>query len=100
MKTSFWLSVIGSAAISFSAWAQGTFIFDQQSSTNESALGGLWLIQNNQPFGQSFVPTLSSIGFVRLYIFPGGPAVPDGTINVNLLSGSITGPVQIGRAHV
>lgn len=67
MKTTFWLTLIGSAVISVSAQAQETFIFDQQSSTNEGQLAGGVRFQDNQPFGESFVPSLSSIGFVRLF---------------------------------
>ena len=78
----------------FHARCQGTFVYDQQSSTNEVSTGFDPNIQSSEPIGQSFVPSLSSVGFVRLYvsdsIFPvGSPA----TVYVNLLSGSITGTV-------
>ena len=74
---------------------QGTFVYDQQSSTNEVPTGLDPYIQSSEPIGQSFVPALSSVGFVRFFvsdsIFPvGSPA----TIYVNLLSGSITGAVM------
>lgn len=96
MKKTFWFSVIGSVALSSSAQAQGTFVFDQQSSTVETAPSGIFeQFQIRQPFGQSFMPTLSSIDFVRLYvgdyIFPNGPGAQ---IYVNLLSDSITGSVM------
>ena len=73
---------------------QQAFMYDQQSSTNETAGGVFVNIQSNEPIGQSFVPALSSVGFVRLYVsdssFPtGSPA----TVYVNLLAGSITGTV-------
>jgi len=92
MKTRIWFPIITSMAIGCSARAQGTLVYDQQSFTSEPGLAVGIRFQDNQPFGQSFVPALSSIGFVRLFMFPGGPASPDATVYVNLLSGSITGP--------
>ena len=87
------------AAFSFTsiqgAAAQGTFIYDQQSSVDGSYLeGALADIQGAQPFGQSFTPSLSSVNFIRLYIYDstaggGGP----GTLSVNLRTGSITGAI-------
>ena len=76
------------------ARCQGTFLYDQQSSTNEVPTGFDPNIQSNEPIGQSFVPTLDSVGFVRLFV--SDSIVPTGspaTIYVNLLSGSITGAV-------
>jgi len=93
MKTCLWFFLATTMAVASSARGQGTLVFDQQSSTIESGLEIGLRFQDNQPFGQSFVPTLSSIGFVRLFMFPGGPASPNATVNVNLLSDSITGPV-------
>ncbi len=93
MKTRPWFCLVISTAMACSARAQGTLVFDQQSSTSESITGGWLSIQANQPFGQSFVPTLSSIGFVRLRIDQSGAPVQGQTVYVNLLSDSITGPV-------
>lgn len=77
------------------ARGQGAFQYDQQSATNEPAPASFAVeIQSNQPFGQSFVPSLSSVGFVRLYVedstFTGGSGA---AIYLNLLANSITGPV-------
>jgi hypothetical protein len=75
--------------------AQGTvtFIFDQQSATESTGGGSAVVIQANQPLGQSFTPSLSSVGFIRL-------ALSDPTFNslgatfvVNLRDGSITGNI-------
>jgi hypothetical protein len=73
------------------AHAQGTFIYDQQS-TNliEGAVG----IQSAQPMGQSFTPTLSSISFVMLNLYDGDFLHNSGaTVYVNLRSDSISGTI-------
>jgi len=78
-----------------SAVAQGTFLFDQQSSIEGHYLeGATGNMQAAQPFGQSFTPDFSSIGFIRLVIFDGtGGAAGSGTLSINLRAGSITGPI-------
>src|SRR5262245_28712624 len=50
------------------ARGQGSFVFDQQSSTNETAwpYGAGVNIQQADPYGQSFVPTFSALNFVTL----------------------------------
>ncbi len=76
---------------------QGTFVFDQQSSTLEGhppyASGAN--IQNLiAPWGQSFTPGLSSIDFIRLTFDDGD--INDGlgaTLLINLHSDSMSGPV-------
>ena len=75
----------------FSALGQGTFVYDQQSSDESHYMegsAGLGL----QP-GQSFTPALPSVGFIRLYLYDGFRNGLSGTLNVNLRSDSITGPV-------
>lgn len=74
--------------------AQGTLVYDQQSA-NESTSGGLTLvIQANQPIGQSFTPSLTSVGFVRLAMgdanFNNGIGA---TVYVNLRENSLTGNI-------
>ncbi|TAK95432.1 MAG: PEP-CTERM sorting domain-containing protein [Verrucomicrobia bacterium] len=72
---------------------QGTFIFDQESA-DENVSGPAGDIEAFQPIGQSFVPGLNSIGFVRLNLRDLNPANSLGaTVIVNLRSGSITGSV-------
>jgi hypothetical protein len=80
---------------SASAFGQGTFLFDQQSSVDGSYLEGAVLdLQAVQPFGQSFTPSLTSVGFVRLYLYDSyTPNTLPGTLYVNLRAGSITGQV-------
>jgi len=81
------------------ACAQGTFIYDQQSATNDS-LVGYTAISSLQPVGQSFVPTLSSIDFIRLRIsfaFGSPPFRTNaaGSVYVNLWSGGISNGVLL-----
>src|ERR1700691_2962928 len=81
--------LLGHGAIG--AFAQGTLVYDQQSS-----LGGTYEgtvnIQSSQPVGQSFTPSLDAVGFIQLYLLginSGNNA--NAVVYVNLLSGSITG---------
>lgn len=73
------------------ALGQGTFVYDQQSADEntpgEAAVG----IQSNQPFGQSFTPSLSAVGFIRLQLI--GPPANSGTLAVNLRANSIIGTI-------
>lgn len=76
------------------ALAQSTFIYDQQSVTNDAVSGeGAPGIQPAEPMGQSFTPALDSVGFIRLWTgdsaFNGLGAI----LYVNLRSDSITGQV-------
>ena len=102
MKLLFLLIVVGVGS-QLAASAQGTvtFVYDQQSATESSSGGSATTIQTHQPIGQSFTPTLSSVGFVRL--FTGDRTNNNGigaTLSVNLMSGSITGPVLGSTAAV
>jgi hypothetical protein len=73
---------------------QGTFVYDQQSSV-EGHYGELAAdVRTNQPFGQSFTPSLSSVGFVRFFLWDGRfGAGSNLTTYVTLHSGSSTGPI-------
>jgi hypothetical protein len=73
--------------------AQGTLIYDQQCINQGDDIEGIVNFQTNQPIGQSFVPTLSSIGFVSLLI--SNPA-RDAFVAVNLWSGSISNGILLG----
>jgi hypothetical protein len=88
------LIVIQVLLVAAYARGQGTFIYDQQSATETNGAEGAPVIQSNQPFGQSFIPSLSSVGFIRLWL--GDVNQNNGlraTVYVNLRSNSITGPV-------
>jgi hypothetical protein len=67
------------------AGAQGTFVYDQQSLGLPDGSVGL----NRTPFGQSFTPTLDSIGFIDLQLI----GYTDANIVINIHSGSITGTI-------
>ena len=75
------------------ARGQGIFIYDQQSANESSGGGGFIAIQSNQPIGQSFTPTNSSIGFIRLEFSDSILNGSGATVYVNLLSNSITGVI-------
>jgi hypothetical protein len=97
MKSKIFLTLFVLLA-SWTASGQGTFIYDQQSSTDETPSGNT-IIQTGQPLGQSFVPTFSSVDFIRLKLSDNNPSFGSGaTLYVNLLSGSITGTI-LGSAQ-
>jgi hypothetical protein len=78
------------------ARAQGTFIYDQQSSTNEGAppYGGDPVQSIATPWGQSFTPMRSGIDFIRLELADSNPLDGSGaTMYLNLHSDSITGAI-------
>jgi hypothetical protein len=78
----------------YSNYAQGTFLYDQQSALEGAPGEGAPTIQGSQPIGQSFTPTLSSVGFIRLWL---GDATANNSagasVYVRLLGNSITGNV-------
>ena len=93
-KLSFLLIMFFSCGIAFS---QGVFVYDQQSSTNEilpDAFNGGSIIQSTAPTGQSFVPSIAGVSFVRfgLYDVVSGNNL-GANVYVNLRGTSITGPV-------
>jgi hypothetical protein len=73
------------------AWGQGTLVVDQQ--TGQSLAGVGVVIQTNTPVGQSFTPSLSSVGYVALMLADNTPDTGSATVYVNVRSGSITGTV-------
>jgi hypothetical protein len=94
MKTKAFLALSISLSSILAGHCQGTFVYDQQSSTNEVYTGFFPYIQSNEPIGQSFVPALASVGFIRLFISDSSfPVGSPSTVSVNLLADSITGTV-------
>jgi len=76
------------------AYAQGTFVYDQQSVPNDTTGGeGAPIIQANGPVGQSFTPLLPGVGFVRLFLGDSSRNGIGATILLNLRSDSMTGPI-------
>lgn len=74
--------------------AQGTLVYDQESSTDESYPVGGPPIQFYGTVGQSFTPSLSTVGFVRLRLDDVTPGNALGaTLTVNLRANAINGPV-------
>jgi hypothetical protein len=72
---------------------QGTFIYDQQSS-DESHFGEGGIPVGVQALGQSFTPSLSAVGFIRIHVGDANPGnVRPGTLNMNLRADSITGTI-------
>ena|ERR1051325_1187771 len=66
---------------------QGNWVYDQQST---NLIEGAALLNNlGQPMGQSFTPSLASVGFVTLNLYNNF----SGSVYVNLRSNSITGPI-------
>lgn len=76
------------------AHGQGTFFYDQQSSTDEVTLAGGPVIQQLAPYGQSFTPSLSVVGFIRLTLYDNDPNNGLGaTLLLRLRANSISGPI-------
>jgi hypothetical protein len=73
-----------------------TFQYDQQSYTVQNTPGGIASIQTQQPIGQSFIPNLSSIGFISLYFSDQTASGVGATVSVNLWSGSISNGTLLG----
>jgi hypothetical protein len=92
-KQFYWLLLTG-FSLTIGAVGQGTFIYDQQSAI-EGVIGESGgILQSNQPFGQSFTPTFSSINFIRLWLADGLPGNGLGaTVFINLRTNSISGPI-------
>jgi hypothetical protein len=82
--------------VSSLARGQGTFQYDQQIS-NTNAPGGYLNILPG-PTGQSFVPSLSAVGFVELYLSDGSLNHAGTTLCVNLWSGSLTNGNLLGTS--
>src|SRR6266404_164790 len=74
--------------LSVTAYAQGTFVYDQQSADENQYLEGGYAL-GQQPLGQSFTPSLDAVGFIRIYVSGGS----SGTFLMNLRSDSIIGTI-------
>lgn len=76
------------------AQSQGTLIFDQQSSTDETHNTGGLSLQFYGFVGQSFTPSLSAVRFVRVKLVDLASANGiGGTLVMNLRSNAINGPI-------
>jgi len=83
---------------------QGTIVYDQQSSIDESAWpnGAGPTIQGiTAPFGQSFTPSFTSLDFIRLNLNDPDPVNGSGAVlYVNVRANSITGPILSSTSPV
>jgi hypothetical protein len=104
VKANLTFSALCILSVALCARGQGTFIFDQQSSTHEGQpnYGEGAGIQGLLPStGQSFTPGLPGIDFIRLIFDDGNINDAAGaTIYLNLRSDSITGPILASTAPV
>jgi len=93
------LFIIGLAFLGIlSSNAQGTFVYDQQST---NAVEGIAFLRTDQPMGQSFTPSLSAVSFVELHLYDGDIFQNLGTtVHVNLRSNSITGQILASTTPV
>ena len=102
MKQQFILIQVAILLMASCALGQGTFVFDQQSNTDETPqVYGVGTLMYPASFGQSFTPTLPTVGFIRLKFNDGSLADGRGaTLYVNLRTDSITGPILSSTAPV
>ena len=92
MKT-LWL-IVALAMTTSCLFAQGTFIYDQQSSIESQPAEAAAFLQTQALLGQSFTPSLAAVGFVRLDLYD--PIVGNSkgaTVYINLRSDSIGGTI-------
>jgi hypothetical protein len=83
-----------SLLLAICAHAQGTFVYDQQSVVDDFTFAeGVQTIQSAQPIGQSFTPSLNTVGFIRVLLIDRTANAVGATAYINLRSGSITGPI-------
>ena len=95
------IPVVALLAFALTVRSQGTFLYDQQSYPFPIQPDVLLDIQPSVPMGQSFIPSLSSVGFVQLELFDGHPNNGlSATLYVSLRSGSITGAVLSSSSPV
>jgi len=78
------------------AYGQGTLVFDQQ--VNPTTPPGGYANIVPDPSGQSFVPMLSSVGFVQFYFDDANFNGIGSTISVNLWSGSLGTGTLLGTS--
>jgi hypothetical protein len=92
-----WLSCVLLAA--FTTRGQVNLAYDQQSQSQQAG-GWEYPFSLAQPAGQSFIPTLTSVGFVQFEFVQFYSGQYNSTVYVNLLANSITGPVLGSTAVV
>src|SRR5436305_843121 len=94
MKTNLHLWIVVLITNALGAFAQGTLVIDQQSTLSPPSADVQVPIQGNTPIGQSFTPSLNSIGYIQLSTHDNNLQNGLGaTITLNLRTNSITGPI-------
>ena len=82
----------------FLGWSQSTLEYDQQTITADGSPGygvgaGIDFYDSYSPWGQSFTPSLDAVGFIALPMDDPTAGFGGATVWVNLMSGSVSGPV-------
>jgi hypothetical protein len=99
MKLKLYLLQIAFLLAASLAWGQGTYVYDQQTTTGDVApyYGAGRPIDFfdvfKSPWGQSFTPSLDTVGFIAIPMDDYTGGFGSATVWVNLMSGSVTGPV-------
>jgi hypothetical protein len=94
MKSKIFYLILNSL-FSFGSQGQGTFIYDQQSSLDETPIRGGGSIQQGSPnIGQSFTPSLAGIDFIRLKVSDANLTNGIGaTLLINLRTNAVNGTI-------
>src|SRR5258708_5976473 len=102
MKTLLFSVLLAIVSIGLSVHGQDTtLVYDQQSAPNSVRGSYGSPIQEDQPMGQSFTPSLDGVGFVQLQFLDTHPTNGLGaTVFVNLLADSISGSILGATAPV
>lgn len=94
MKTKLFILCVFSAVTVHFGSAQGTLTYDQESSADENYNIGGGAIQFWGTVGQSFVPSLSTVGFVRVRLYDIEPNNSTGAnVFLNLRANAINGTI-------
>jgi hypothetical protein len=99
MKLKLYLLQIAFLLAASLAWGQGTYVYDQQTTTGDVApyYGAGRSIDFfdtfKSPWGQSFTPSLDTVGFIAIPMDDYTGGFGSATVWVNLMSGSVSGPV-------
>lgn len=94
MKTTTGLLLLLLALAAGNSLGQGSLVYDQESSTDETYVGGGVGIQSYGTVGQSFTPSLTTVGFFRVRIWDIAPGNATGATLIGTLRASaINGPV-------
>jgi len=102
MKTSK-LLILLCACVAGTAFSQGTLVYDQESSNDEAVFGGALPVQLYSTLGQSFTPSMATVGFVQLRFLDINPNNNSGAtvvikLRANSMNGAVIGTSQLAMA--